>query len=239
MGELYIGLDDTDAIDDSGTGRLARKLARELHGSVPGCTLVGVSRHQLLQDPRVPATRRNRCSCVLVRLPGSGPSGEIVRRARALIVSRAVDGSDPGFGVAEAGQISADVHAFAERAKRELLDQKAARQVADSAGIQLEALGGSGDGIIGALAAIGLRHQGNDGWLTLWRRVRELDGALSVAELLAEGIDAVVDEQGGPLAPSEVIETRERVRPALRKGQAVLVVRRGEDRRWGTLKVTE
>lgn len=47
---LDLGLDDTDMLDDAGTGQLARSLARLLSGAVHTCRVEGVSRHQLLQE---------------------------------------------------------------------------------------------------------------------------------------------------------------------------------------------
>ncbi len=52
---IYIGIDDTDTLDTPGTNQLARHLVRELTGLVRGRV---VTRHQLLEDPRVPCTRK-------------------------------------------------------------------------------------------------------------------------------------------------------------------------------------
>src|SRR5262249_23691507 len=64
----------------------------------------------------------------------------------------------------------------------------------------------------------------DDGWLTAWKGVRELDGRLPVSRLLAEGIDLVENDQGQALAADEMVETRGRVRPALRQGRKILLV---------------
>ena len=52
---IYIGIDDTDILGTRGTGRLARGIAETL-GSEH--RLLGVVRHQLLQDPQI-----GRASC--------------------------------------------------------------------------------------------------------------------------------------------------------------------------------
>ena len=49
------------------------------------------------------------------------------------------------------------------RCKRELVTQSEARQIAADHGIYLEGLGGTEDGVIGALAAVGLMATKNDG----------------------------------------------------------------------------
>ena len=95
---VYVGLDDTDTLDAGGTGRLARSLATYLAGAVLGSWIEGVSRHQLLQDPRVPCTRRNRCSCLVLSVP-RGELDRLRRLGRAHIVRGSVPGSDPGYCV--------------------------------------------------------------------------------------------------------------------------------------------
>ena len=46
---IYVGIDDTDTLDDPGTNQLARHLVRELSGQLRGRMIL---RHQLLEDPR-------------------------------------------------------------------------------------------------------------------------------------------------------------------------------------------
>ena len=52
---IYVGLDDTDTLEDPGTNQLARHLVRELAGRFHGRIIL---RHQLLEDPRVPCMRK-------------------------------------------------------------------------------------------------------------------------------------------------------------------------------------
>jgi len=53
---VLIGMDDTDNLESRGTGSLARQVAAALAADY---TLLGVTRHQLLKDPRVPCTKNN------------------------------------------------------------------------------------------------------------------------------------------------------------------------------------
>jgi hypothetical protein len=46
---FFIGLDDTDTLESRGTGQLARQIAAVLAADYP---VLGVTRHQLLVDPR-------------------------------------------------------------------------------------------------------------------------------------------------------------------------------------------
>jgi tRNA(Ile2) C34 agmatinyltransferase TiaS len=232
---VYLGLDDTDTVDLGGTGQLARSLALRLRAELPGCRIEGVSRHQLLQDPRVPCTRRNRCSCVVVDVEPSGAS-RVAPLGRTHILDGSVHGSDPGLCVAEECRIGPDLLDFARRAKQELVSPASALELARRAGVLLEPLGGTGDGVIGALAAIGLRRGGSDGWLTLWEGIDRLEGVLSVERLLAGGVDRVEDEHGRRLPASELVDTAGRARPAVREGRRVLLVRRSESGTWRSVK---
>ena len=51
-----IGMDDTDNLESRGTGHMARQVAVTLEADH---VILGVIRHQLLVDPRVPYTKRN------------------------------------------------------------------------------------------------------------------------------------------------------------------------------------
>src|SRR5690349_12956758 len=80
---IYVGLDDTDTLDDPGTNQLARHLVRELADEFDGRIIL---RHQLLEDPRVPCTKKNGCASIAFE-PAVG-SVEIAETHRADGVSR-------------------------------------------------------------------------------------------------------------------------------------------------------
>jgi len=64
---LFIGLDDTDTLESRGTGRLARRIAAALAADY---SVLGVTRHQLLVDPRVPCTRNNSSAAIALGMNG-------------------------------------------------------------------------------------------------------------------------------------------------------------------------
>jgi hypothetical protein len=64
---VFIGLDDTDNLESRGTGWLARDIAAELSADYP---VVGVTRHQLLVDPRVPYTSHNSSAAITLDVDG-------------------------------------------------------------------------------------------------------------------------------------------------------------------------
>jgi hypothetical protein len=114
------------------------------------------------------------------------------------------------------------VRAFGRRTKTEVATQAEARSLAAAANIFLRGLGGTEDGVIGALAAIGLASAGDDGRYIQVGRSRALAGPVSIAEALAAGITAVRTLDGRPVTSGTILA--EKVRPARRKGRPVLFV---------------
>jgi tRNA(Ile2) C34 agmatinyltransferase TiaS len=213
---IYIGLDDTDIPGSRGTGHLARSIAAELAAEYP---LAGVTRHQLLFDPRVPYTARNSSAAILLDAPGADiPT--LVERITAFMLAAFIEGSDPGLAVASA--VPEAVAAFGRLAQRDLVGQQAARDLAAAHGVALAGLGGTQDGVIGALAAVGLAASGEDGRYVQVGRSRLLAGLLPVGNVLAAGIAAVQTPDGAPVRAGLVLA--DKLRPARRGSRPVLVV---------------
>jgi hypothetical protein len=219
---VYIGIDDTDITGSPGTGKVARGLGNYLEDLGLGTSL-GVSRHQLLVDPRIPYTSHN--SCKGLALSTERPASDLFEPCLAYIRGCLQDGADPGLCIAAEKGVTPAVLEFGRRAIRDVLSQKEARELAEEAGIFLKEIAGTGGGIIGALAAVGLRASGNDGRLVDLRGIREIKGWHSVEELLSlTDIDAVIDAQGNTVDRRDIIDTLDRVRPELAGGKAVLKV---------------
>lgn len=216
---IIIGIDDTDALESRGTGHLAREIATALSTRY---ALLGVTRHQLLFDPRVPCTKKNSCAAILLDAPDGRDLDAVFDWVRALMLDDFVVGSDPGLcvvaGVPEA------VTAFGRRAQRSLVTQAEARAVVSERGIRLAGLGGDEGGVIGALAAVGLAACGEDGRYVLVGRIRELQGLQPPSVLLDAGIAAVQTLDGTPVTSGLIVT--ERLRPARRGGRPVAVVER-------------
>ena len=214
---LYVGLDDTDNLESRGTGHLARSIAAVLSADA---RVLGVTRHQLLVDPRVPYTRNNSCAAVLVQANGRLDVQQVLRQVQALVLDDFQPGSDPGLCVAQ--QVPTAVVAFGYRAKRELVTQAEARALAAAHGIPLVGLGGDEGGVIGALAAVGLAASNADGRYPLVGRSRELSGLQPVAAVLEAGIALLCTREG--LVVREGLVQCDKLRPARRGGRPVLFV---------------
>ena len=60
---IFIGIDDTDIVGSPGTNQLARAIVRDL---IDKADLQRITRHQLLDDPRVPYTSQNGSASILM-----------------------------------------------------------------------------------------------------------------------------------------------------------------------------
>lgn len=226
--QYIIGLDDTDNTDSRGTGQLARALASAL---AAGYQVHGVTRHQLLDDARVPKTARNSCAAVLFE--GDPVSlDRISACARKLVLDDFQPGSDPGLCVA--ASVPDEIVRFGRRAQSEFLFQGEARKLAAAHGLLLEGLGGDQGGVIGALAAVGLAAHGSDGRYVWVGSVRDLEGLQPVEAVLAAGIKAVRTLAGRPVTGGLVMAGK--LRPARRDAQPVLFVER-QGHNWLPLKL--
>jgi hypothetical protein len=131
-------------------------------------------------------------------------------------------GSDPGLCVAV--HVPEAVTAFGYRVQQEVVTQEEARALAAAHGIQLTGLGGSEEGVIGAVAAVGLAASGDDGRYVMVGRSRDLSGLQSVAAVLAAGIVAVRMLDGRPVTEGLILT--DKLRPARRGAQPVVFVER-------------
>ena len=226
---IFIGIDDTDTTESRGTGYLARMIAAELTADYQ---VSGVIRHQLLDDPRVPCTSNNSSATILLRSKNGSNLTYLIRRVEDLILASFNPGSDPGVCVA--AHVPPAITDFGRRVQRQLVAQVEARTLAARHGLLLSGLGGTQDGVIGALAAVGLAACGNDGRYVQVGRSRELKGLLPVNELLATCISAIQTQDGRTVAGGLVMA--DKLRPARRGGQPVAVVE-WQDGHWLPLKL--
>ena len=226
MIRLLIGVDDTDFGDSIGTGALARELCLHLE-RLAGAESRGITRHQLLVDPRIPYTSHNSAACLEIDSPASVEQVETL--ARDFVSTLLHIGADPGLCVLEPdGDLQRDLVDFGRRAQTTVLAHEEARSLCTRLGIRHHELGGSGLGVVGAAAACGLRLGGDDGRFISLPGTREIDGILSVSEILRQSpIERVVDEHGRALGEGDEIDTAGWVRPDLVSGAIVLRTRRG------------
>jgi len=222
---LLIALDDTDNATSIGTGKLSRMLAKALR-EAGHARSTRVTRHQLLVHPDIPYTSHNSSACIAAE--GVEADVEVIGRfACSFLGAHRHAGANPGLCVARPACVPDTLLDFARRAQQEVLTLAEA----DAHAAELDGFlwwdGETGQGRIGALAAVALHRSGEDGRFISLPGIRELEGVLPVSEILARSaIGAVEDEEGRPVAPEARIDTTDWVRPSLRGGRPVLRVRR-------------
>ena len=200
MESYLISFDDTDNLETVGTGHVLSRFLDE----VPYRTSY-ITRHQLFVHNDVPFTSHNSSMCAIVT--GDVELDGLVDRASRFLEAECADGSDPGLCIARIAALS-EIEALVEwgmRAKAEVLTKEDADRVAQCSNVHLSEHGGDGQGVVGALAAVGLRLSGNDG------RVRGKVGVsaecLTVGELIdATGFDRVFAYGQGVLTRDCVVE---------------------------------
>ena len=224
MALILIGLDDTDNATSRGTGHLARELSAECERR--GLRPRGVTRHQFLVDPRIPYTSHNSGACIAVEGDGGAGAAEF---AFEFVAGRAADGSDPGVCVAASEAVPPEVASFGRAAGCRIVEMDEALTLARRAGLTLRPLGGTGLGVIGALAAVGLRADGNDGRYIDLPGLRELSERVTVAALEGLGIRIEHPTDGRRATEADAYETLGWVRPQLVEGGPVLPVEWSEE----------
>lgn len=219
---IHVGIDDTDTPLTQGTNQLARRIAGALP---PGFTFVLALRHQLLFDPRVPYTSKNGCASLLIAAD-PGHDAEALRPALEREMRAWYEpGSDPGLCITE--RVPAEVTAFGHRCQRKVVPQREARELARSLGIYLQGFGGTEDGVIGALAGVGLLAEGNDGrvvHMAGWSWPDGFGGRHPLAELRARGVDEVRVRDSDTRVERGVVDVGKHLRPSYRGGRVVLFV---------------
>lgn len=226
---LLIGIDDTDNLESRGTGFCARQLGQTLVEQC-GVTLDAVTRHQLLVDPRIPYTSHNSSACLALQAEGR-QIPLLFETSRHFLLQHAAVGSDVGLCLAQWEQVTPTVIAFGNQAKEAVVTKADAIAVAQRAQLHLAELTGTGGGIIGALAGVGLHVGGNDGRFLWLPSLRELSGVYALHTLLTTtGIDRLETEEGECiLDPHATVDVGTWSRPILRQGQACLLVEKADD----------
>ena len=179
MGRLYIAFDDTDNLDSPGTGHLLEDFLQSLN--VPRSF---ISRHQLFFSPLVPYTSHNSSMCA--EIYGGIEYEELIQKGSEYLETRLAPGADPGLCAADPERLSEPelLPVWGYRAKKEVLTKADAYALAERCRVHLSEHGGTGQGVVGALAAVGLRLAGQDGRVKGKKTVSR--PVLTASELLEE-----------------------------------------------------
>jgi len=222
---LLIGIDDTDNKESRGTGYNSRQLAAAIEAENLG-KVRGITRHQLFVHPDIPYTSQNSSACLEVT---TNNYNEIKDFCRIFMNQIGAIGSDVGLCIIQRDKVSEEIIKWGVDAKSIVLKMDDAVEKAHRNEIYLEGLTGTKDGIIGALAAVGLRAGGNDGrfiWLNSKKNLRDIEHDIHKVEDLIKnaGIDMVQPIEKDVVNPSEKVYLNNWARPVLRDNNSVLLI---------------
>jgi hypothetical protein len=141
-------------------------------------------------------------------------------------------GSDPGLCIT-AKEVPQEVVEFGRACQRKLMRQAQARALAETRRILLRGLGGTEDGVIGALAAVGLMSTRDDGRV-IYVGDSELDhfdvsGVQNLDRMRSLGVDEVRRLDDQQLIVTGTVDVGKRLRPNYRGGKVVLFVSIGQE----------
>ena len=230
----YIGLDDTDNKNSRGTGYKSRQLGKLIEEKKLG-DVQSISRHQLFVHDKIAYTSQNSSACLVV---DTDNYEELKILCIDYLKDVAEDGSDAGLCIANGDQINDSVLDWGNRAKSEILVKENAYKLAEENGIFLEGYTGTKIGVIGSLAAVGLRKGGNDGrniWLK-GKELRDLEGVYIVGELKKIiNIQEVITTEGKLVEDKDRIDVGEWLRPPIKNNKNTVIVEQsksGENYEW-------
>lgn len=226
---FVVGIDDTDIEGTGSTGALVRALAERFIEEGLG-DHSGVTRHELLDSPKIRRTTSNAAYAVELRSDRSLNDIEdwVVRFVRQHAERRA----DPGIAILSRHSDMPHVLAFGRRSQTEVMKLDDASTFSAESNVRLRALGGKRAGSVGALAACGLRAGGGDGRFVYLTGLPAITGQLTAGQMreACPGLIKILNEETGePMDRDDMIELGERVRPRMVEGAPLLLARRSPD----------
>lgn len=222
---ILLCIDDTDNIDSRGTGEIAGIIAKTIKDKAWGkCS--GITRHQLLIHPDIPYTSHNSSMCFEADVKEVFLEN-IIDYSSDFLKNESAEGSDPGLCIAAIDRISAPdlLIDFGRKAKKEVIKKGEAYNLADELGIHLSEHGGTGQGVIGALAGIGLRLTGNDGRFKGRIMLQSESGIESVGYILSNtNIERIKIINGSDLEADNLVIVDRPLKAVFLDGKSTLLV---------------
>ncbi len=243
---ILLCIDDTDEKGGPGTGHFLQALCETIKKNGWGeCS--AISRHQLFLNDAIPYTSHNSALCSEVTIQKSsienitGFCGQFLEKSSA-------PGADPGLCITNLSthqDYDSLIH-FGWLAKQTVLTKNDAFCLAQKLNIHLSEHGGTGQGVIGALAGTGLRLSGNDGRFRGWYHPGRKGELFQVQALTAYPfIDVVQIKTGEALTGETIIRLGgDKLKTILKNGKQVLPVTENKNNpedsiKWRTLTKQE
>jgi hypothetical protein len=224
MQRVLISIDDTDALGTPGTGELLENIAKQIKSCCLGNPTF-ISRHQLLVHPDVPFTSHN--SSMAIEIKDAVSEEEILSLVVEEVSAKSAEGSDPGVCLCNIQSLSEDdagkLKKFGYNTKTKIMTKESAYTTAGESGVILKELGGTGDGVIGALAGLGLRLSGNDGRVKGKFLIDTHNNLTTIANILDyESIDSILVPEGKLYNDSDIVYISGHIKTVVIDGRRVL-----------------
>ena len=163
--KLYVCVDDTDDLTKStSTGKISDLIGNRIV-EMGGVMEQGITEHQLYLHKDIDYTSHNSSMCMVMDIEGVEVA-DIKREAEKILKEHMAPTSDPGLCFCRLDQLKEPdrLIAYGKRAQNEDNPKSEAYALAEEiGGTILEEYGGTGIGVIGALAGVGLRLSGCNG----------------------------------------------------------------------------
>lgn len=224
--KIYIAIDDTRCLDGGGAGKMTASLSGVITDNKWGsCQMT--SRHRLYPNPVTGCKKHNTARCFPACID-EDYLPVFIEYACKIIKTSAAPGSNAGLAIVIPALLE-DVDALREysyKVKEDLVDKEQTLAMGRNPGIFLFELSGNGNGIIGALAAAGLRSTGNDGQIRGQLKIGSGEGSIvTVQEILDNTyVKQVKSMTFETLVPDETIRLGEKVKVVVLDHQYTLMV---------------
>lgn len=223
--KTFVCIDDTDNLETKGTGALASMMIEQIEKNGWGkCSYI--TRHQLYFHPDIPYTSHNSAMCFEISHYAE-IFHELKKFAVEFLEKETAEGSDPGLCIADYDKITdaKKLMEYGRRAKKEILSKDIAYNTAKELGVYLSEHGGTGGGVIGALAGVGLRLTGNDGRIKGKIYFPIPGSKLTVRQIIENSdIDKVQSLEGMILENHETVRLGEKIKAVYLDYSKVLLV---------------
>ena len=227
---LFICIDDTDNLDSVGTGELLENMC------VAAAERGFVVRYQLLLDEAIPYTSHNSSMCCTF---DTDDREGLTAFCQDYLEKHSAEGSDPGLCILtnNPDRDYTILTSFGKRAQNEVVTKRDAYAAAEAFGadVSLTEHGGTGAGVIGALAGAGLRAGKQEGRIK--GKLYPLPGRSTMtvrefSELYA--VQQVVDTDRRPVEADLILTFTEPTKAIYADGKVTCIVCR-EDGGWKPL----
>lgn len=231
---IFLCIDDTDNLDSIGTGEMLQNMVADMVAR-GWCTEGFVTRHQLFIHESIAYTSHNSSMCTDLKVKRE-LLPELIEFCGNYLQDNAAEGSDPGLCVVCYEELASPepIMAYGERAKHEVLTKQDAYDfaAANEGVVFLSEHGGTGIGVIGALAGCGLRLSGSDGKIKGKIKPADPNKVQKIGEFLTEyGISGACDRDYNYLPLDEPVVCGEDIKIYMHQGSSVIILTPDEQER--------